>query len=93
MHFVRNALAHANKVRRRRFSASISTLLAQDSAETAHRQRRSVAERLRAKPPKLGARLHAAEDAVLSSMKCPTAHWLEMLSTNPLERSNAEIKR
>jgi len=65
VHFTRNALAHANKTQRRMVSATIATLLAQDSAE----------------------------DEVLSYMNFPRAHWLQIHSTNPLERLNAEIKR
>ena len=35
----------------------------------------------------------SAEDEVLSDMNFPRAHWLQIHSTNPLERLNAEIKR
>jgi putative transposase len=93
VHFMRNALAHANKTQRRMVSATIATVFAQDSAETAHAQWRSVADQLRAKLPKLGALMDGAEDEVLSYMNFPKAHWLQIHSTNPLERLNAEIKR
>jgi putative transposase len=93
VHFMSNALAHANKTQRRMVSATIATVFAQDSAETAHAQWRSVADQLRAKLPKLGALMDGAEDEVLSYMNFPKAHWLQIHSTNPLERLNAEIKR
>lgn len=34
-----------------------------------------------------------AEHEVLSYMEFPRAHWLQIHSTNPLERLNAKIKR
>ena len=93
VHFMRNALAHANKTQRRMVSATIATVFAQDSTEAAHAQWRAVADQLRAKLPKLGALMDGAEDEVLSYMNFPRAHWLQIHSTNPLERLNAEIKR
>jgi putative transposase len=93
VHFMRNALAHANKTQRRMVSATIATVFAQDSAEAAHLQWRAVADQLRAKLPKLGNFMDGAEHEVLSYMNFPKAHWLQIHSTNPLERLNAEIKR
>ena len=93
VHFMRNALAHANKTQRRMVSATIATVFAQDSAEAAHAQWRSVADQLRGKLPKLGELMDGAEHEVLSYMNFPRAHWLQIHSTNPLERLNAEIKR
>ena len=93
VHFMRNALAHANKTQRRMVSATIATVFAQDSTEAAHAQWRAVADQLRAKLPKLGALMDGAEEEVLSYMNFPKAHWLQIHSTNPLERLNAEIKR
>jgi putative transposase len=37
--------------------------------------------------------LDSAEHEVLSYIAFPRAHWLQIHSTNPLERLNAEIKR
>jgi len=93
LHFMRNALAYANKTKRRMVSATIATVFAQDSAEAAQAQWRSVANQLRVKLPKLGALMDGAEDEVLSCMNFPRAHGLQIQSTNPLERLNAEIKR
>ena len=93
VHFMRNALAHANKTQRRMVSATIATVFAQDSVEAAHQQWRAVADQLRAKLPKLGSFMDGAEHEVLAYMNFPKAHWLQIHSTNPLERLNAEIKR
>lgn len=93
VHFMRNALAHAPKTQRRMVSAAIATVFAQESAANAHEQWRVVAEQLRGKFPKIGALMDSAEHEVLAYMDFPRAHWLQIHSTNPLERQNAEIKR
>lgn len=93
VHFMRNALAHAGKAQRRMVSAAIATVFAQETAAAAHEQWRVVAAQLRPKFPGVGKLMDAAEDEVLTYMDFPKAHWLQIHSTNPLERLNAEIKR
>jgi putative transposase len=43
--------------------------------------------------PKLAKMLEGAEHEMLSYMAFPSAHLLQIHSTNPLERLNAEVKR
>ena len=93
VHFMRNALAHANKTQRRMVSAAIATAFAQETAKAAHEQWRVVADQFRSSMPKLSKLMDAAEHEVLSYLDFPIAHWLQIHSTNPLERLNAEIKR
>ena len=93
VHFMRNALAHANKTQRRMVSAAIATAFAQETAKAAHEQWRVVADQFRKSLPKLAKLIDDAEHEVLSYMEFPRAHWLQIHSTNPLERLNAEIKR
>ena len=93
VHFMRNALANAPKTQRRMVSAAIATVFAQETAANAHEQWRVVADQLRGKFPKIGALMDSAEHEVLAYMDFPRAHWLQIHSTNPLERQNAEIKR
>ena len=93
VHFMRNALAHANKNGRRVVSAFIATAFAQGSADAAGKQWRNVADQLRAKLPKLAALLDEAEVDVLAFMSFPREHWDKISSTNPIERLNGEIKR
>ena len=93
VHFMRNALAHAGATQRRMVSAAIATAFAQDTPEAAHAQWRTVADQFRAKLPKLAKLMDAAEHDVLAFMQFPKAHRLQIHSTNPLERLNAEIKR
>lgn len=52
-----------------------------------------VAEQLRQRFPKIAELMQRAEHEVLAYMNFPRAHGLQIHSTNPLERQNAEIKR
>jgi len=93
VHFMRNALAHANKTQRRMVSAAIATAFAQETAKAAREQWRTVADQFRKTLPKLAKLMDDAETEVLSYMDFPRAHPLQIHSTNPLEQLNAEIKR
>jgi putative transposase len=93
VHFIRNALAHANKGQRQMVLAMINTIFVQESQQAASVQWRSVADQLRERYPKLSALMDDAEDDVLAFMSFPKAHRTQIHSTNPLERVNAEIKR
>ena len=93
VHFLRNALAYASKGQRQAVLAVINTIFAQDSAESASKQWRLVTDQLREKFPKLAAMMDAAEQDVLAFTNFPRAHRLQIHSTNPLERLNAEVKR
>jgi putative transposase len=93
VHFMRNVLAHAPAQQRRMAAAAIATIFAQESADAAQQQWRTVADQLRGKFPKIGALMDSAEHEVLAYMSFPRAHWLQIHSTNPLERVNADIKR
>ena len=90
---MRNVLAHAGKSGRRVASAFIATAFAQESAEAASAQWRTVADQIRPKVPKLAAIMDQAEHDVLAYMTLPREHRLQLHSTNPIERVNREIKR
>jgi putative transposase len=93
VHFMRNALAFANKGQRQMVLALINTAFAQETTLGAHEQWHVVADHFRTKMPKLAAMLDEAENEVLAFMDFPRAHRKQIASTNPLERLNAEIKR
>jgi putative transposase len=93
VHFLRNALAYANKGQRQMVFALINTIFAQESAEAAHSQWRVVVDQLRPKLPKLAAMMDEAEHEVLTFMDFPKEHRMKIHSTNVLERLNGEIKR
>lgn len=73
--------------------ALINTVFAQDTREAAVRQWRIVADQLREKFPKLATLMDGAESEVLAFMTFPKSHRVQIHSTNPLERLNAEVKR
>lgn len=93
VHFMRNALVHANKGQRQALVALINTIFAEETAEAASAKWRSVTDQLRAKLPKLADLMDAAEHDVLAYMAFPSAHRVQLRTTNPLERLNAEVKR
>lgn len=93
VHFMRNALVHAGKGQRQALLALINTIFAQDTPEAASAQWRAVTDQLRAKFPKLADMMETAEQDVLAYMAFPAAHRVQLRSTNPLERLNAEVKR
>ena len=93
VHFMRNALAHVPKGQRQMVAALIRTVFAQESEADARRQWRAVADQLRERFPKIGALMDKSEADVLAHLSFPKAHRLQIHSTNPLERLNAEIKR
>lgn len=93
MHFLRNALAYANKGQRQMVFALINTIFAQETAEAAHTQWRTVTDQLRARFPKLADMMEEAEHDVLAFMDFPREHRTKIHSTNTIERLNGEIKR
>jgi putative transposase len=93
VHFLRNALAYANKGQRQMVFALINTIFAQETAEAAHAQWRIVTDQLQAKFPRLAAMMIDTEHEVLSFLDFPKEHRVKIHSTNVLERLNGEIKR
>jgi putative transposase len=93
VHFMRNALAHVGAKQRQMVAAAIRTAFTQETPAAARKEWRAVADRLRARFPKLGELMDEAEDDVLAHMSFPKDHWTQIHSTNPLERLNGEIKR
>jgi len=93
VHFMRNALAHVPKGQRQMVAALIRTVFAQESEADARGQWRAVADQLRERFPKIGTLMDKAEVDVLAHLSFPKARRLQIHSTNPLERLNAEIKR
>ena len=71
VHFMRNAMAHAGKTQRRMVSAGIGTAFAQDDADAARTQWRTVADQLRRKFRKLATLMDDAENDVLAFTTFP----------------------
>jgi putative transposase len=93
VHFLRNALAYANKGQRQMVFALINTIFAQETADAAHAQWRVVVDQLRGKFPRLAAMMDDTEHEVLTFLDFPKEHRVKIHSTNVLERLNGEIKR
>ena len=93
VHFMRNVLGTGAKGQRRVGSAMIGTIFAQDGAEAAHTQWRTVADQLRPRFPRAAELMDRAEHDVLAHMTFPREHRSKLHSTNPLERLNGEVKR
>jgi putative transposase len=105
VHFVRNVLAHAGRSHSRVFSAWIGTAFAEADVETARKQWRYVADRLRPRAPKPAYVMDNAEADVLAFMAFPKEHRAKIHSSRagglggqrsprgPLERLMGEIKR
>ena len=93
VHFMRNALAHANKSGKRMVSAFIGTAFAQEDAKSVKAEWRRVSDQLRPKVWKLADLMDKAEEDVLAYTTFPKDHWTKVYSTNPIERLNGEIKR
>lgn len=93
VHFLRNALAYANKGQRQMVFAMINTVFVQETAAAAHAQWRAVCDQLRGKWPRLAEMMVAAEHEVLAFMDFPKEHRVKIHSTNTLERLNGEVKR
>ena len=93
VHFMRNALAHVPKKQTTVVAAAIRQVFLQPDHASAVQSWRHVADQLRARWPKLGTCMDAAETDVLAYMAFPSQHRTKLHSTNPLERLNKEIKR
>lgn len=66
VHFVRNALAHANQGQRQALLALVNTIFAQDTPEAASAQWRTVSDQLRPNFLKLADLMERAEQDVLA---------------------------
>jgi putative transposase len=93
VHFLRNALAYANKGQRQMVFALINTIFAQETAQAAHAQWRIVTDQLRERFARLAQMMDQAEHDVLAFMDFPKEHRVKIHSTNVLERLNGEVKR
>lgn len=93
VHFLRNALSLVPKATQALVAATIRTVFAQPTAETARQQWRHVRDGFRDRWPRLAALMDDAESDVLAYLGFPSAHWRQIWSTNPLERLNKEVKR
>jgi transposase-like protein len=93
VHFMRNVLAVVPKGNADMVAAAIRTIFAQPDAASVHEQFDDIATKLERMLPKVAAMMREAKDDLLAFTAFPQAHWRQLWSTNPLERTNKEIKR
>jgi putative transposase len=90
---MRNVFVDVPKGQRQMVAAIMCAVFAQATEAEARRQWRAGADRVRERFPTIGALMGEAEADVLAHITFPAAHRLQIHSTSPLERLNAEIKR
>lgn len=93
VHFLRNAVAYANKGQRQIVFAVINAVFVQETADAAPAQWRAVCNQLRSKWPPLAAMMDGCEHEVLAFMDFPREHRAKIHSANTIERLDGEIKR
>ena len=93
VHFMRNVLAVVPKGNADMVAAAIRTIFAQPDGPSAHEQFDDYTAKLERMLPKVAAMMREAKDDLLAFTAFPQAHWRQLWSTNPLERTNKEIKR
>ncbi|GGG72740.1 hypothetical protein GCM10011415_21080 [Salipiger pallidus] len=87
------ALARPPAKQRTAVAAMLKTIFAQESRTGAEAQRSIVAGILREKQPKLSGAMDTSPEYALCNMSVPREHWTQIASTNPLRRTNREVKR
>jgi len=93
VHFMRNVLAVVPRGNAEMVAAAIRTVFAQPDAPSVHEQFDDIATKLERMLPKVAAMMRDAKEDLLAFTGFPQAHWRQLWSTNPLERTNKEIKR
>lgn len=93
VHFMRNVLAVVPKGNAEMVAAAIRTIFAQPDAPSVAEQFDDIAAKLERMLPKVAVMMRDAKDDLLAFAAFPQAHWRQLWSTNPLERTNKEIKR
>lgn len=90
---MRNVLAVVPKGNAEMVAAAIRTIFAQPDAASVAEQFDDIATKLERMLPKVAVMMRDAKEDLLAFTGFPQAHWRQLWSTNPLERTNKEIKR
>jgi putative transposase len=93
VHFARNLLAHVDKDKADMVASMFRMVFAQPDPKAVRATSEEVRDRLADSFPKIGPLMDDAKAEVLAFTSLPKAHWQKILSTNPLEWINKEIKR
>ena len=93
VHCLRNLLAHVPQGDKAMVAAAVRTIFAQPHREAAGQQVQEVVKALEGRWPKAAHVLANAEEDILAYMAFPPEHWTRLSSSNPVERTNREVKR
>ncbi len=93
VHFMRNVLAVVPKGNAEMVAAAIRTIFAQPDGAHVLEQFEVITGMLGRQLPKVETMMREAKDDLLAFTAFPQAHWRQIWSTNPLERTNKEIRR
>jgi putative transposase len=93
VHCLRNLLAHVPQGDKAMVAAAVRTIFAQPHRQAAGQQVQEVVKALEGRWPKAAKVLADAEEDILAYMAFPPEHWTRLSSSNPLERTNREVKR
>jgi transposase-like protein len=93
VHFARYLLALVPKSHQDMVAAVFRTIFAQPDATTVAATWDQVRDQLADRFPKIAVLMDDAKAEVLAFTSFPRAHWVNVWSTNPLERLNKEVKR
>ena len=93
LHFMRNVLAVVPKGNAEMVAAAIRTIFAQPDSAHALEQFEVTTGMLGRHLPRGEAIMREAKEGLLAFTTFPQAHWRQILSTNPIEITNKEIKR
>jgi putative transposase len=91
VHWMRNALAHVPTKQRPAVTAMIKTIFAQETAQDAHAQWKSVADALSGRAPKLAELMDEARDDVLGYMAFPKSTGRRSPAPIRLNASTAKL--
>ena len=93
VHFMRNVLSQVPRKQQGMVSAIVRTVFAASDQRSAKEQLYTVVSQFKGRFPKAMEILENGCEAVLQYMAFPAEHWVQLHSTNPLERLNREIRR
>lgn len=90
---MRNILANVPKGQTEMVAAAIRTIFSQPTAELVRKQVDIAADTLEAQFPTVARMLKDSKEEITTFADFPKPHWVKIWSTNPIERSNREVKR
>ena len=92
-HFMRNLLTRVPKSLQGLVATLVRSTFAQPDAQSVRAQHARIIEQLQPRFPQAAQMLAECTDELLAFTNFPKEHWRQILSNNPQERLNREIRR